>query len=203
MDTLAFFKGRAVPLGIAMTGLIAAFLYNHYRLHTQAALIALELGLVSIGSSYGIFFLGSLIVNTVKAPWLLDAESGQQIDALETRALLAEGKAKDDTATKHENRRLHDLFGSFMQVGIDLSSDLVGCRNFEWWDNKFDSWLLSVKNAISDMGFSSEAAEFTRAGENAEPIVGIRDLRNEREERCRVLEQHQQKLEEIVHRRLP
>jgi hypothetical protein len=168
---------------------------------------------VMVTLSYLIAFVGALVINTLRVPWLLDAESGGQINSLEKRAEDAESSVLDLErqadkleAAKAESKRLHDLFGSFMRSGIKLSGGLAGCQvkaQFEAWDELFDSWLSSVRTAISDMGFNSEAAEFSRAGENAEPIIGIRDARKEREERCSVLEQHQLKLEEIVHRRLP
>jgi hypothetical protein len=107
-----------VPLILAILGLIVSCLYGpvHWTIDF------LYRSIVMVILSYSVAFVGALIINTRRVPWLLDAESGQQIDALETRALLAESKADDDAATKRENKRLHDLFGEFMVEAAPFTS---------------------------------------------------------------------------------
>jgi hypothetical protein len=118
-----------------------------------------------------------------------------------------ENQIDQSEETTRENKRLQGLFGSLMQQGISISSRLANCQakpQFDFWDGEFDLWLDTVRKFISqDLGYATDSVEFIRAGENAEPIIGILDFRKKQEERYRVLEQHQQKLEEIVHRRLP
>jgi hypothetical protein len=190
-----------------VAGLIAAFLYNHYHLHTQAALIALELGVVSICSSYGIFFLGSLLVNTVRVPWLLDAESGEQIDALETRVSLAESKAEDKAATQQEKKRLHDLFGGFMKEGESLADELRrGMQSYGPWLQKRREWVERVSQALTDMGLPTEAAGFRQAGEKDRPIFPPGTVESPRlyyDLYSSQLTGYRTKLQEIVSRRLP
>jgi hypothetical protein len=92
-----------------------------------------------------------------------------------------------------------------MQQGVNISSELANCqtkKEFSFWDSSFNDWLVLVRGAMRDMGFDTDAVEFARAGEYAEPITGIRDFRNEQEERYRVLEKHQKKLAEYVDKRL-
>ena len=71
------------------------------------------------------------------------------------------------------------------------------------WDRHFNDWVKKVKDTIAGMGYMTDALEFVRAAEAAEPVKGVMDYRNEQEERCRVLEQHQNYLADYVKRRLP
>lgn len=179
---------------------------NAYYLHLQAAKQLAVLAFVSLGGSYAIWFLGAWVVNMFRVPWLLDAESGQLIDEWENKAQAAEATVAELKDKKEDSRRLHNLFASLMQAGVNLSTDLASCTanaHLFAWDVRLDKWLILVKDTISGEGFASEAIAFIRAGEDAEPVKGVMDFRNEREERCRVLDQHQKKLEDIVRRRLP
>jgi hypothetical protein len=45
-----------------------------------------------VACSYGIAFVGALAVKMLWVPWLLDADSGEQINAFEKRALTAESQ---------------------------------------------------------------------------------------------------------------
>jgi hypothetical protein len=182
------------------------FLINHYYLHLQAARQLAVIGFVSLGGSYAVWFLGAWIINMFRAPWLLDAESGQLIDAWEGKAQIAENTLAGLKDQKAERLRVHKLFGSLMQAGVNLSTDLAACTadgHLRAWDARLDGWLKLVKKTISDEGFASEAVAFVRAGEDAEQVKGVMNFGWERETRCRVLEQHQKKLEDIVRRRLP
>jgi hypothetical protein len=116
--------------------------------------------------SYSVAFVGALIINTLRVPWLLDAESGQQIDALETRALIAESKADDDAATNRENKRLHDLFGEFMVEGELLTKELGGTHGdkFGAWLQKRRTWEEKICQTLIEMSLSTETAAFRHAG---------------------------------------
>lgn len=98
-----------------------------------------------------------------------------------------ENQADQSENEKKENKRPHNLFGSLMQQGLNISSDLAECRtksDFDHWDAGFDSWLDLVRKFISqDLGFDTDSVEFVRAGENAVPVKGIMDTRNHQEER--------------------
>ena len=56
------------------------------------------------------WILGVLVYNIVHVPWLLDAESGQQISTWEERALAAESVLDDREKLKRDNKELHDKF---------------------------------------------------------------------------------------------
>jgi hypothetical protein len=202
-ETLASAKGRVTPFIIAIVGLVLGFLLNMFYLHLQAAKQFAVLALVSLAGSYAIWFLGALVFHTFRVPRLLDAESGRLIDEMESRAKNAETAVAKLTDQKTERQRPHNLFGSLMQAGVDLSDDLAAgtVNGLAAWDARLQMWLISVRDTISGEGFASEAVAFKRAGEDAEPMKGVVDFRNEREWRCRVLKQHQKKLEEIVQRR--
>jgi len=201
-DTVAFGKGRAVPLGIAVVGLIVAFLINHYYLHLSNALAVFELGLVSIGSSYAIFFSGSLAVNAFRAPWILDAESQQLMHALEVRALKAEATISGLEQREHK----HDLFAKLMEEGRTFCSDLDRCQTpgqFASWDRHFADWIAKVEDEITKMGYHGEAVDFLRAKDAAIPVKGVINFRNEQEKRRRKLTEHQNYLSDFMRRRLP
>jgi hypothetical protein len=117
-----------------------------------------------------------------------------------------EDRLEQASSEQAEKKQQHDLFGSIMQQGVNVSTALAECQTdsqFSSWDAGFAEWLVLAKMAIKDLGYYSDSVEFVRAGENAEPVAGPMDWRNQQEERCRVLAEHQKKLEEIVHRRLP
>ena len=205
-ETRASVRGRIVPFVIGALGLVFGYLINLFWLHRGTAKELVIVGAVSFGGSYAVWFLGALIANTIRAPWLLDAESGEQINALERRAIEAENKADLFVKEKQESKRFHDLFGSLINAGMAFSSDLASCTTtgqFMSWDRHFNDWVKKVKDTIAGMGYMTDALEFVRAAEAAEPVKGVMDYRNEQEERCRVLEQHQNYLADYVKRRLP
>jgi len=204
-DTVAAIWRRVPPLVIAIVGIGVGALFNYLYLHKQTAKEMIEVALVSgIGANL-IWILCVLVYNTVRVPWLLDAESGQQIDVLEARVFTAESKADESAKAKQENKREHEFFGALMQSGMNLSGDLIECRTspqFQSWDTRFDEWIDLVRKAIADLGFYTDLVEFVRAGEYAESVSGAVHIGHFQENRVRVLEKHQEKLEEIVQRRL-
>lgn len=204
-ETRASIKGRVTTLTVSLVGILVGYLYVT-ELHQVSNWQTIKISVMAGITANILWILGVLIYNTVRVPWLLDAESGEQINALEQRALTAEGKLETEAQTKEANKRRHDFFGGLLQTGIDLSCDLSTCHtsgHFVSWDYRLDTWFKEVRQAIAELGFSADVAEFQRAGENAEPVKGIMDTRNNREDRYRMLTEYQKKLEEIVRRRLP
>jgi hypothetical protein len=201
-DTIVSFKARLVPLVIAVVGAIVGYLINRLYLHMNSALTVAELGLISVGTSYAVFFLGSFAVNTFRVPWLLDAESGQQIDALESRAETAERALGDN----QRNKQKHELFGSLMTAALSFSSQLSRCSSdadFQSWDRHFNEWVNTVRHEMTNAGYPTDAAAFARAKETAAPVTGVIDVRSKVDQRRRVLNKYQESLEGFVHRRLP
>jgi hypothetical protein len=179
-------------------GYLINFLWLHLNTTKQIAI----LGTVSLVGSYAVWFLGVLMVNTFRVPWLLDAESTDQINTQATRAEKAEKKLAEIDAAREK----HDFFAQLMQQGVDFSCQIAQCEtdaHFASWDMHSNTWLKSVQKAMRDMGFPTDAVEFARAAEYAEPMKGVINLGFKREERARVLEKHQQYLAYFVQTRLP
>ena len=199
---MAFFKARLVPLVIAITGLLISYLYN--PLHVGLDFLLRSVVVVSL--SYGVAFVGALLFNTVRAPWRLDEENGQLIDEWEKKAQTAETTLAELKDHKEENRRHQKEFAELMQSGVNLSIDLTtyqAATQFDAWDVRCQEWVAIVKKALSELGYDADAVAFERAGDNAVPVAGVMDVRNWREERRRVLKQHEIELAAIVRRRLP
>lgn len=181
------------------------FLLNFIWLHKDTARQLAILGVVSFSGSYLIWFLLNLAFNTIRVPWLLDVESGQQINALEKRALVAENKADDSARIRQENTRLHELFGILAEKGAAFLTQIAQCQtkeHFASWNRHFGDWLKEVQQAMRDMKFPTDAVEFARAGDLSEPVTGIVDFRAEQEHRRRVAKQHQNFLVDFVNRKL-
>jgi hypothetical protein len=178
------------------------YFYNLLWLHKQTAQEIVTVALVSgIGANL-IWFVAVFIVNTLRVPWLLDAENAGLINTQATRAEIAETKLAEISAARDK----HDLFAQLMQQGVDFSCQIAECQSdaqFASWDMHSNEWLKSVQKAMRDMGFPTDAVEFARAAEYAEPVKGVINLGTKREERARVLEKHQRYLAYFVQTRLP
>ncbi|HZR57033.1 MAG TPA: hypothetical protein VFA74_09195 [Terriglobales bacterium] len=174
-----------------LVGVTLSFWYNYSHLHLNTAQQVSVLALVCLGGSYGISFLGSLVVNTFRVPWLLDAESGQQIDALESRAQIAEQAA----AEKQKSKEMNALFADLMTRGGTLTQRVTsdGVPDLE-----ITEWVETVINTLVKVELSTDSVAFRHAAEKAEPIIGVIDARSEREKRRRKLVCYRDKLEEIV-----
>jgi len=160
-DTLASFKKRMVPFGIGIVGLVLGFLINLLYLHKQTAKEILFLGLGSFGGSYIIFFLGSFLVNTLRVSWLLDAESGEQINAWEARAFATEKTTSDAEAIAEEKRRLQDLFGGFLNEGESLANQLRrGMADYGTWLDERQRWATRVSQSLIDMHLPTRPPRF-------------------------------------------
>ena len=157
--------------------------------------------------SYGVAIVGALCINALRVPWLLDAESGEQIDALETRVLHAEREVADAAATNRRNAELHDLFGALMEEGEALAQTLKETHGNEFpaWAQKRRVWIEGVNQTLVQMGFSTEAAAFRQAGE-IEPIPAPGTIMDDRYYYRLYNEQltgSRNELKDIVRRRLP
>lgn len=176
-------------------------LTNFFWLHLTTAKQLAILSAVSLGGSYAVWFFGALVINTMRVPWLLDAESTGLINTQEARAEEAEKKIAEAKAARDK----HDLFGRLMQQGADFLREIAGCQtdaHFASWDRHSDVWLESVQQAMGEMGFPTEAVEFARAGNYAAPVLGVISTGSKQENRRRRLEKHQEYLADVVKRRL-
>jgi hypothetical protein len=201
-ETRASIKGRFTPLILAVIGIAVGYFYSLLILHKQTTKEVVTVALVSgIGANL-IWFLCALVINTVRVPWLLDAESTGLVNTEQTRAEIAEKKLAEINAARDK----HDLFARLMQQGVNFSCQIAECQtdaNFASWDRHSNDWIKSVQQAMRDVGFATDAVEFARAAEYAEPITGVITTVSKREERARVLEKHQENLADFVQRRLP
>jgi hypothetical protein len=162
-DTLAFFKGRAVPLILAVLGLIVSCLYGpaHWTLDF------LYRSIVMVGLSYGIAFSGALVINTLRIPWLLDAEAGEQINGAEKRAIVAEAALQ----ANNDGMEVRVKLAALLQKGQKLEENLRTCVepvHFFAWDREEYTWMDSVTQTLLTIGFPNYAVEFRRAG--TEPV---------------------------------
>jgi hypothetical protein len=177
-------------------GSIYSWLYFHKQIKET-----IEIALISGVGANVIWFLGVLIYNAARVPWLLDSESTDLINDQETRVLVAE----KNLAEVHATRKKHDLFGQLMQQGVEFSYQIARCQtdaHFASWDRHSNDWTKSVQQAMRDMGFPTDAVEFARAAEYAEPVRGVISTSSQQEERARVLEKRQENLADFVRRRL-
>jgi len=181
-----------------MLGYSINFLWLHVTAAKQLAII----GAVSLTGSYAVWFLGAFVVNTIRVPWLLDAESTDLINQQATKA----EKAENELAEIKAGRDKHELFARLMQQGVDFSSQIAECQtdaHFASWDRHSHEWIKSVQQAMRDMGFPTDAVEFGRAAKYAEPVRGVINTGSKQEERAHVLEKHQRYLAYFVQTRLP
>jgi len=185
-------------LVIAIIGIAVGTLFNHFYLHKDAAKELIEVALVSGIGANVIWIAGVLIYNTVRAPWLLDAESGELIDQMESRALLAEDCLREKT----EKDGVSQFFGELMSSGKQLYDDILGCQGegLASWDQRLETWVAQTQTAIADQGHHVEAVEFVHAAIRAEPVTGIMDIRNKRERRRRIVREYLIELAQIARR---
>ena len=201
-ETRASIKGRFTALVVTIIGVAVGYAYSFWFLHKQTAKEVVTIALVSgIGANL-VWFLCALVINTVRVPWFLDAESTGVINTQEARAEDAEKKITELKAARDK----HDLFGRLMQQGVTFSRDIRNSHteaHFASWDRHFGDWLKSVQQEMQEMGFYTDAVEFSRSGTYAEPMKGVIDTGNQQGFRARVLEKHQEYLADFVKRRLP
>jgi hypothetical protein len=203
-DTTASVKGRVSPFIIGAITLMIGFLLNFFWLHANTVKQTTILGVISLGGSYVMWFLGALMVNTLRVPWLLDADSSEQINTQENRAQIAESYLAEIRAAKKKQ----EVFGLLTQRGANFLSQIVLCQRmdgidgFDSWDQHSNEWIKSVQQTMVDMGFPTDAVEFARAGEYAEPIKGVVNIGTEQEKRRRMLKKHQEYLADFVRQRL-
>jgi len=211
-ETCSSFRKRVPPFVISLIAIAVGSTYSSRYLQKQIKETVVIAVISGVGANL-LWFLGVLIYNAVRVPWLLDADAGKQISDLENRAILAEtsvrnlqASADQTEAARTENIRRHELFGRLAQNGRDVLRDLQGCSmetQFAMWDIQFKQWKEAVEKEIIHLGFHTDAVEFSRSGDAAEPMKGVVDARVRREYNGRVLEKHRDKLADFVSRRLP
>jgi len=198
-DTLAFFKGRTVPLILAVLGLIVAYFYGP----AHWTLAFLYRNIVMVGVSYGIAFLGALVINTLRIPWLLDAEAGEQINGAEKRALVAESALQ----ANNDGMQIRVKLAALLQESQKLEENLRTCVepvHLFAWDRKEYTWTNSVTQTLLATGFPNYAVQFRRAG--IEPVfvsgpfdIGLKlNIGQKREGRLRRLRRLQNVLENLA-----
>jgi hypothetical protein len=184
-ETLLSVRRRVPPLIISLASITLGGVYGGLYLHKQIT----ETVAIAVGSAMGanlIWILGVLIYNTVRVPWLLDAEDGQQISALEDRASAAESALDDREKVKRDNKELHDKFGHLAQAGLQFFTDInraTTLSELTSWDRHFKTWIDDVQSAMRYMGCPTDAAEFMRAGTLAVPVPGVMNKPWEQETR--------------------
>jgi hypothetical protein len=204
-DTRSSILRRVPPFVISLVGIAIGSIYGSLYLHRQIKETA-AIALISGVGANVIWFLSVLIYNTVRVPWLLDAESGQQIRTLEGRALAAESALDDREKVKRGNKELHDKFGHLAQAGLEFLTDINRATTrgeLMSWDRHFKTWVDDVQSAMRYIGCPTDAAEFMRAGSLAVPVQGVVNTPYEQETRRRGLKMHQDYLAEFVRRKLP
>jgi hypothetical protein len=130
----------------------------------------------------------------VAVPVFLDNELGTKVTALET--------AENERGNK---LTIRSRFARLMEEGQHLYREVgsVSGDDFRAWDDLLAGWQNAVCVALKEIEFPADCHEFMRAIDEIEPLLGVIDLRWKQAIRRRKLQKQQQKLEEIVRRRLP
>jgi hypothetical protein len=124
-----------------------------------------------VGLSYGIAFLGALVINTLRIPWLLDAEAGERINGAEKRALVAEAALQ----ANNDGMEVRVKLAALLQNGQKLEENLRTCVqpvHFFVWDREEYTWMNSVTQTLLTIGFPNYAVEFRRTGNGAVFVSG-------------------------------
>lgn len=193
-ETIGFAKRRVVfPICTAVGIAIALAKFGAAHLTADA----LRTNLKVIVSVYvvvlALWFLWNFFV---AAPVLLDDQLRTKVTALET----AENERKKKVADQKR-------FGLLMEEGRNLYGEIANLKgeDLEAWDARLTGWQTSVRVALDEINFPADYHEFTRATDESEPVAIVGDVKNlkwKQENRRRKLQKQQQKLEEIVQRRL-
>jgi hypothetical protein len=190
-ETIGFTKRKVAFASTMAVGLaIALSMFGIAHLTTAA----LQRNLIIIISVYVTVLVLCFLWNfLVAAPVFLDNQ-------LRTRLARAE-IVKDESGYKLE---LRNKFADLMEEGRVLYNGIGNLRgeDLESWDGRLEDWHWSVRIAADHLGFPSDYHEFMRATDDADPVGGSIDLRGKHENRRRKLKKQQQKLEDIVKRRL-
>jgi hypothetical protein len=114
---------------------------------------------------------------------------------------------QSETAENERGKKIADRrkFGLLMEEGQNLYWEVgnVGGEDFKAWDDLLTGWQESIRVSLVEIGFPADFQEFVRAIDEAEPLLGPVNRGWKQENRRRKLQKQQQKLEEIVRRRLP
>jgi hypothetical protein len=113
-----------------------------------------------------------------------------------------EKKAKGTQSVAGQKR-----FGLLMESGQRLYNEIANLRgeDLEAWDARLIEWQTSIRTALEEINCPADYPEFVRAADESEHVAVAGDgknLRWKQDNRRRKLQKQQQKLEEIVQRRL-
>ena len=116
-------------------------------------------------------------------------------------------KKRQETTKGRKNVADQKRLGRMMEDGRHLYNEITDLRgeDLEAWAARLTEWQTSVRAALEDMDFPADSPEFMRATDEIEPVAIVGDVKNlkwKQEVRRRKLQKQQQKLEEIVRRRL-
>jgi hypothetical protein len=190
-ETKQFIKRRLL-FGVCMgvIGSIALGLFG--KAHLSPLDIARNAGIV-VGS-YVFVLLTGFLINLGRAPGLLDGEREATISDL-TAKLQA----------KELSSGLHSKFAALMNEGKELSDNISWASESDAgsWAREREAWKTRVDQALTDMGFPTDASAFLHAAEKATPATGVWDVRSQREFYRREMTCYRDQLQAIVVRRLP
>jgi len=116
-------------------------------------------------------------------------------------------KKREERTRKSKNSADQKRFGRLMEDGQRLYKKIADLRgeDLEAWDARLTEWQTSVHAALENIDFPADYQEFSRAADEIKPVAIGEDGKNlkwKQEIRRRKLQKQQQKLEEIVQRRL-
>lgn len=138
--------------------------------------------------------------NLVCVPGLLDKQRQEEIASLTTRMQIGESAANSRESRKILVADFSKLMTDGKAIG-DRIPQLSG-EELAGWDSDLASWKQWVTAFMTAAGWQTEVVPFLQAGDKAEPVQGIVDLRLKREKRRRSMALYDQKLEDIAQRRI-
>jgi hypothetical protein len=114
---------------------------------------------------------------------------------------------KRDEAKRGKKVADQKRLGLLMEGGQHLYKEIADLQgeDLEAWDARLKEWQTSVRKALEEINFPADYPEFTRATDEIEPLAiaaNGKNLKWKQEVRRRKLQKQQQKLEDIVKRRL-
>lgn len=115
---------------------------------------------------------------------------------------IAANLQKQPTSAEKEAR---NKFALLMKEGRHLNQELnsVVGEALQGWDSALTTWQESVRSVLDEISYPAEYHEFMRSTDDIEPLGGAINLAWKQEVRRRKLKKQQQKLEDILKRRVP
>jgi hypothetical protein len=112
-------------------------------------------------------------------------------------ARIAEAALRD----KNDGVQVRVRLAALLQKGQKLEENLRTCvepAHFSAWDGEENTWVDSVTQTLTAIGFPNYAAEFTRAGTEAAFVPGPVNIGHKQEKRLRRLRLRQKALENMA-----